>query len=167
MKTYSNALDDIVPYDNSKETSDFNFQREDKDRIIPDLGRNRIEQHTDKISFDYLKLKFPLIYADEANFNVNYYSFFRSGTPHIPALHHETMAMLYSESHPYRQMTLTEDEQKILDLGTYEDQIYRRAKLRFPNAKPFFDTHNPRLGVAHFYFKNGEFIFRKRGIRSN
>ena len=71
MKTYSNALDDIVPYDNSKETYDFNFQREDKDRIIPDLGRNRIEQHTDKISFDYLKLKFPLIYADEANFNVN------------------------------------------------------------------------------------------------
>ena len=47
MKTYSNALDDIVPYDNSKETSDFNFQREDKDRIIPELGLHLTEQQSD------------------------------------------------------------------------------------------------------------------------
>ena len=158
MKTYSNALDDIVPYDNSKETSDFNFQREDKDRIIPELGLHLTEQQTDTISYDYLKLKFPLIYANEANFNVNSNLFFRSGTPHIPAQRHETMAMLYSESHPYRQMTPTEDEQELLNSGMYEDQIYRRAKLKFPNAKPFFDTHNHRLGVGHSYFKNGEFI---------
>ena len=163
MKTFNYAVDDIVPYDNSKETSDFNFQREDKDRIIPELGLHLTEQQTDTISYDYLKLKFPLIHANEANFNVNSHLFFRSGTPHIPTQRHETMAMLYSESYPYRQMTPTEEEQELLNSGTYEDQIYRRAKLRFPNAKPFFDTHNHRLGVAHFYFKNGEFIVNISG----
>ena len=79
-----NVQQDIVPYDNSKETFDFNFQREDKDRIILELGLHLTEQQTNTISYDYLKLKFPLIYANEAIFNVNSNLFFGNGTHHIP-----------------------------------------------------------------------------------
>lgn len=152
-------LDDIEPYDNSKETYNYNYEREDKDRAIPELKIGSVQQQSPVIGYDFIKLRLPLIHANEAGFSVTGEKFFRTNKPDIPADNHETaVQLLFSENRHCRQMTLTEKEQEALDLNTYENQPFREAKLRFPNAKPFFDRDNHRLGLGHMYFHNGDFI---------
>lgn len=158
------VLDDIEPYDNSRETYDYNYTREDEDRTIPELKLNSVQQQSDIIGYDSIKLKFPLIYAEEVAFTVTRTDFFRNKTPNIPANKDETkLSLLFSENSHCRQMSLTEKEQEILDLNTYDTQPFRKAKLEFPNAKPFFDIDNLRLGLGHMYFYNGEFIMSITG----
>lgn len=152
-------IEDIVPIDNSKEIYDFNFEREDKNKSIPELHIDSIQQQNENISYDYIKIKLSLIHADDVNFSVNTSSFFRSRTAHIPATNRETAAyLLNNENRHCQQMTLTEQEQARIDSGELSEQEFRLSKLRFPNAKPFYDTNNHRIGLGHLYFNNGEFI---------
>jgi len=154
----SDNLDDIEPYDNSRETYDYNYTREDEDRVIPELHLDSVQQQSDIIGYDYIKIRLSLIYADEVGFTVAREKFFRTSKPHIPATKDENIICLYSEEKSYTQMFLSENEQTKLDANTYEDQPFRKAKLEFPNAKPFFDRDNLRLGLGHMYFHNGDFI---------
>lgn len=151
-------LDDIVAYDNSRETYDYNYTREDEDRVIPELHLDSVQQQSDFIGYDYIKLCLPLIYANEVGFTVAREKFFRTSKPHIPATKDETILCLYSEEKSYTRMLLTQREQDVLNANTYESQPYREARLRFPNAKPFFDKENLRLGLGNMYFHNGDFI---------
>lgn len=159
------GFDDIVPYDNSRETYDYNYTREDEDRVIPELHLDSVQQQSDIIGYDSIKLKLPLTCANEVGFSVTRENFFRTSKPHIPATKDETTINLYSDEKTttYIQMFLTEKEQKVLDANTYETQPFRKAKLEFPNAKPFFDEDNLRLGLGHMYFYNGEFIISITG----
>lgn len=152
--------DDIVPYDNSRETYDYNYTREDENRVIPELHLDSVQQQSDVIGYDYIKLCLSLIHADEVGFTVKREKFFRTSKPHIPATKDETTINLYSDEKTttYIQMFLTEKEQKVLDANTYETQPFRKVKLEFPNAKPFFDEDNLRLGLGHLYFYQGDFI---------
>lgn len=159
----SDLIDDIVPYDNSRETYNYNYVREDEHKIIPELKLDSVQQQSDIIGYDYIKLRLPLIYANEAEFTVAREKFFRTSKPHIPATKDETILCLYSEEKSYAQMFLSENEQTKLDLNTFDDQPFRKAKLEFPNAKPFFDRDNLRLGLGHMYFYNGDFIISISG----
>lgn len=136
------------------ETKDYNFERETPPPQIPEIRNNIVSQQKRNISFDYLKLRLPGIYADETQLEVETDLFFRSSKPEIPATRLETSVRLYNEENPARQMTLSEEEEKRLNF--LENQEFRKAKLRFPNAKPFYDTKNNRLGVIHIYFKDGD-----------
>ncbi|MBP3924021.1 hypothetical protein J6E39_02120 [bacterium] len=51
----SDDLDDIVPYDNSRETYNYNYTREDEDRVIPELHLGSVQQQSDVIGYDYIK----------------------------------------------------------------------------------------------------------------
>ncbi len=154
----SDGLDDILPYDNSRETYDYNYTREDEDRAIPELHLDSVQQQSDIIGYDYIKLRLSLIHADEAGFTVKREKFFRTSKPHIPATKDENILCLYSEEKSYIQMLLTQREQDVLNANTYDDQPFRKAKLEFPNAKPFFNKDDLRLGLVHMYFNNGDFI---------
>ena len=81
----SDDLDDIVPYDNSRETYDYNFTREDEERVIPELHLDSVQQQSDIIGYDSIKLKLSLTYANEVGFSVARENFFRTSKPHIPA----------------------------------------------------------------------------------
>lgn len=167
-------IDNIQPYDNSKETYNYNYDREDKKdntnkRVIPELHINSVQQQSEHIGYDSFKLKFSLIHADEANFSVDRHAFFRNKKPHIPATKDETIKMLYHPDHPYRQIVLTDDERRKIDSSDYEKLPHELARLRFPNAKPFYNTENHRLGLGHMYFYNGDFIvsFTGKIVSSN
>ncbi len=152
-------LDDIISYDNSRETQNYNYYREDENRAIPELHIDSVQQQSPVIGYDFIKLCLPLIHADEVGFTVTRGNFFRTSHPNIPAKEDERITRaLFGENRNYRQMLLTEDEQQKLNSNTYENQPFREAKLRFPNAKPFFDRDNLRLGLGHMYFHNGDFI---------
>lgn len=152
------GFDDIIPYDNSRETYDYNYTREDENMVIPELHLDSVQQQSDVIGYDYIKLCLSLTYAGEVGFTVAREKFFRCSKSHIPATKDETTINLYSDEKTYTQMFLTKKEQKVLDANTYETQPFRKAKLEFPNAKPFFDEDNLRLGLGHMYFYNGDFI---------
>lgn len=154
----SDLVDDIEPYDNSRETYNYNYAREDKDRIIPKLKLNSVKQQSDIIGYDRIKLCLSLSHANEVEFTVAREKFFRTSNPHIPATKDEDRLCLYAEEKTYTQMFLSDKEQRLLDSNTYDNQPYRKARLEFPNAKPFFDKDNLRLGLVHMYFYNGEFI---------
>lgn len=156
-------LEDIIPYDNSRETYNYNYTREDENKVIPELNIDSVQQLSNIIGYDYIKLCLPLTHADEVGFTVAREKFFKSGKPHIPATKDETIYRIYSEEKPYIQMSLSDKEKEVLDVKTYEDQPFRKAKLVFPNAKPFFDKDNLRLGLGHMYFYKGEFIISITG----
>lgn len=156
---YDTSDIDIEPVDNTKEKFNFNFKQEAKNKKIPKLHIDSVQQQNAIIGFDYIKLKLPLIHADDVGFSVDDSSFFRCKNPNIPALTNETAAqLLYNENVHYQQMTLTEDENNRLNSGEYVEQPFRLARLKYPNAKAFYDEHSRRLGLGHLYFNSGEFI---------
>lgn len=151
-------LEDIVPYDNSRESYDFNFAREDIDKQIPELHIESVQQQSSIIGYDFIKLLLPLEYSKEAAFRVNRHGFFRTGKPHIPAQKDESILVMYSEDKNYRKILLTEDEKRKLNLEKYEKESNIRARLLFPDAKPFYNENNHLLGLGHMYFNKGAFI---------
>lgn len=153
-KTGDVKTNDFYNLQSIKETKDYNFERETPPPQIPEIRSNIVSQQKRNISFDYLKLRLPGIYADETQLEVETDSFFRSSKPEIPAKRYETSVQIFNEKNPARQMTLSEEEEKHLNF--LENQEFRKAKLKFPNAKPFYDTKNNRLGVIHIYFKDGD-----------
>lgn len=151
-------IEDIEPYDNSKESYNFNYVREDKNKNIPELHIDSVQQQSSIIGFDFIKLKFPLIHSRDAGFKVNRHVFFRTYKPEIPAKIDESIAVLYAEDKNYRKILLNQDEARKLQLDEYAKGTHKRARLLFPNAKPFYSTNNHRLGLGHVYFHNGAFF---------
>ena len=47
---------------------------------------------------------------------------------------------------------------KQLKLSEYENKPYKRAKLIFPNSKPFYDLKNHLIGLGHMYIHDGNYI---------
>lgn len=156
--TNIDELDDIELFDNSKETLDFNYEKEDNNRAIPQVHIGTTQQQSHIIGFDFIKLKLNLGEAKDLNFDVASDSFFRNKQPEIPTKVTETSLMLYDENRYCRQMTLSEEEQQTLEAYNRSEQRFRAIKLQYPNAKPFYNVNNQRIGLGHMYFKNGEFI---------
>ena len=86
-------IEDIEPYDNSKESYNFNYVREDKNKNIPELHIDSVQQQSSIIGFDFIKLKFPLIHSRDAGFKVNRHVFFITYKPEIPAKIDESIAV--------------------------------------------------------------------------
>ncbi|MBR6098632.1 hypothetical protein IKP85_02685 [bacterium] len=156
-------LEDIEPYNNSKESYDFNFEREDLDKKIPEVNIDSVRQQSSVISFDFIKLLFPLTYSREARFSVNRHCFFRTNKPRIPARSDESILVMYAEEKHYQKMILTDNERRKLKTEEYENDSLKRAKLIFPNAKPFYNDKNQHIGLGHMYFADGNFIISISG----
>lgn len=141
----------------SRETQDYDFERE-VDYSIKEVVKP-VKQLNNCISFDSIKLIFPLTEAEYVGFNVERSRFFRSTTPEKPTSHKEDMLnLLGTAENQVSTMELSDREKNYSD----KSMEFEYAKIKYPNAKPFFD-YCKRLGVGHIYFKNGEFVCQING----
>ena len=140
-----------------RETEDYDFDVEDyynSDEVIEPA-----EQLNDNISFDSIKLLLPLTEAEYTGFTVERSKFFRCAYPDKATKQDEDMLHLLGVAeNPARTMELTEAEESYSD----KSMEYEYAKVKYPNAKPFFD-YCARLGVGHMYFERGNFICQISG----
>lgn len=140
-----------------RETYDYDFDVEDDyntDEVIMPAT-----QLNDCISFDSIKLLLPLTEAEYVGFEVERNRFFRSQSPQIPTTKNEDMlTLLGTAEKQVGTMVLSKREENYAD----KSMIYEYAKMKYPNAKPFFDFCQ-RLGIGHMYFKNGEFVCQING----
>lgn len=155
--TLEDELDDELETSFDRETQDFDFDVEDnynKDEVIrPAIQLN------DCISFDSIKLLLPLKEAEYVGFEVERGCFFRTQSPQIPTTKNEDMLHLLGIAEKQvGTMVLSEREENYAD----KSMAYEYAKIKYPNAKPFFD-YCQRLGIGHMYFKNGEFVCQING----
>lgn len=154
------VIDDELEEDETsfeRETMDYDFDVEDDyntDKVIMSAT-----QLNDCISFDSIKLLLPLTEAEYVGFEVKRMRFFRTQTPQIPTSKNEDMLhLLGTAEKQVGTMVLSEREEKYAD----KSMIYEYAKMKYPNAKPFFDFCQ-KLGIGHMYFKNGEFVCQING----
>ena len=139
-----------------RETMDYDFEVE-KDYNIKEIIMPA-KQLNDSISFDSIKILFPLAEAEYVGFEVDRSHFFRSNNPEKPTTQQEDMLHLVAVEKRVSTMELSKKEEDYAD----KSMAYEYAKIKYPNAKPFFD-YCQRLGVGHMYFKNGEFICQING----
>ena len=139
-----------------RETMDYDFEVE-KDYNIKEIIMPA-KQLNDSISFDSIKLLFPLTEAEYVGFEVDRSYFFRSNNPEKPTTQQEDMLHLVAVEKRVSTMELSKKEEDYAD----KSMAYEYAKMKYPNAKPFFD-YCQRLGVGHMYFKNGEFVCQING----
>lgn len=157
-------VDDIV-IDDELEEDETSFERETMDydfNVEKDYNTEEIimpaKQLNDSISFDSIKLLFPLTEAEYVGFEVDRSHFFRSNNPEKPTTQQEDMLHLVAVEKRVSTMELSKKEEDYAD----KSMAYEYAKIKYPNAKPFFD-YCQRLGVGHMYFKNGEFVCQING----
>lgn len=157
-------VDDIV-IDDELEEDETSFERETMDydfNVEKDYNTEEIimpaKQLNDSISFDSIKLLFPLTEAEYVGFKVDRSYFFRSNNPEKPTTKNEDMLHLVAVEKRVSTMELSKKEEDYAD----KSMAYEYAKTKYPNAKPFFD-YCQRLGVGHMYFKNGEFVCQING----
>lgn len=139
-----------------RETLDYDFDTEKdynaEEVIMP------AKQLNDSISFDSIKLLLPLTEAEYVGFEVDRSYFFRSNNPEKPTTKQEDMLHLVAVEKRVSTMKLSKREEDYAD----KSMAYEYAKMKYPNAKPFFN-YCQRLGVGHMYFKNGEFVCQING----
>ena len=157
-------VDDIV-IDDELEEDETSFERETMDydfNVEKDYNTEEIimpaKQLNDSISFDSIKLLFPLTEAEYVGFKVDRSYFFRSNNPEKPTTKNEDMLHLVAVEKRVSTMELSKKEEDYAD----KSMAYEYAKTKYPNAKPFFDFCQ-RLGIGHMYFKNGEFVCQING----
>ena len=139
-----------------RETMDYDFEVE-KDYKIKEIIMPA-KQLNNSISFDSIKILFPLAEAEYVGFEVDRSHFFRSNNPEKPTTKNEDMLHLVAVEKRVSTMELSKKEEDYAD----KSMAYEYAKTKYPNAKPFFD-YCQRLGVGHMYFKNGEFVCQING----
>ena len=146
---------DNTYFTTTKEVQDYDFAQEPRTDLSK-LIVPHVEQIPEMLSFDYLKLVFPLTKADVAKLTFNRKAFMRSNSPQIPATHNETYERLvkYAEGIPTMTMELTEKEEAFTDLS----MEYEYARMHYPNAKPFYSRSRKRMGFVHLYVYRGELI---------
>lgn len=157
---------DITLYDELEEVKETSFDRETYDYdfdVEDDYSKDEViipaTQLNDCISFDSIKLLLPLTEAEYVEFEVERNYFFRSQTPERPTTKNEDMLHLLGVAEKQvGTMVLSEREENYTD----KSMEFEYAKMKYPNAKPFFDFCR-RLGVGHMYFKNGEFVCQING----
>lgn len=139
-----------------RETMDYDFEVE-KDYKIKEIIMPA-KQLNNSISFDSIKILFPLAEAEYVGFEVDRSHFFRSNNPEKPTTQQEDMLHLVAVEKRVSTMELSKKEEDYAD----KSMAYEYAKMKYPNAKPFFDFCQ-RLGIGHMYFKNGEFVCQING----
>lgn len=152
-------LDDELELETSfdRETFDYDYDVETNYSLEEEI--KPVRQLNNCISFDAIKLLLPLTEAEYVGFKVERSRFFRSIYPNKPTKENEDMLHLVGTTdNPVRTMELTKEEENYVD----KSMEYEYAKIKYPNAKPFFDYCH-RLGVGHMYFCNGEFICQING----
>ena len=134
-------VDDIV-IDDELEEDETSFERETMDydfNVEKDYNTEEIimpaKQLNDSISFDSIKLLFPLTEAEYVGFKVDRSYFFRSNNPEKPTTKNEDMLHLVAVEKRVSTMELSKKEEDYAD----KSMAYEYAKIKYPNAKPFFD----------------------------
>ena len=169
LKNDENYVDDITLNDETEDLEEIetSFDRETQDfdyDVETDYSEDeeirKAKQLKDCLSFDSIKLLLPLKYAEEVEFDLERNRFFRSLTPERPPKKKEDMLHLIGldAENPVRTMELTTKEKNYTD----KSMEYEYAKMKYPNAKPFYD-YVRRLGAGHMYFKDGNFICQING----
>lgn len=143
-----------IPF-TSKEVQDYDFDPEPRTDLSK-LVVPKVVQIPEMISYDYIKLKFDLRRAGEANLTFNRRAFMRTPFLDKPADRHETYEILVknAQDSPANTMELTPEEEAFCDLS----MDYSYAKKKYPNSKPFFDRFRNRMGLNHMYVYNSELI---------
>ena len=146
---------DNIYFTSTEEVQDYDFEQEPR-MDLSNLVVPQVKQIPEILSFDYLKLLFPLTRADEAKLTFNRKAFMRTLCPKIPATHNETYDQLvkYAEGIPTMTMELNPKEEAFTDLS----MEYEYAKVHYPNAKPFYSRMRKRMGLVHMYVLRGELI---------
>lgn len=160
IKLFDEGLDDEIEEDETsfdRETYDYDYEVENDYSI--DEKVQPATQLNDCISFDSIKLILPLIEAEYVDFDIRRDIFFRCSQPEKPTTEKENKAnLLYQTENPVSTIELTEEEEAYSN----KSMIYEYAKVKYPNAKPFFD-YCTRQGVGHMYIKDGCFVFQISG----
>lgn len=152
-ESYSYESDNIRFIKN--EVQDYDFEKEPKTDLSK-LVVPQVEQIPEVISYDYLKLKFDLLRAEEAKLTFNRKAFMRSRRPKIPANEKQTYTLLMENAEGPMTMTmeLTQEEAEYNDLS----MEYTYIKKKYPNAKPFYNRAKNRMGLIHMYVADGELV---------
>ena len=142
------------------EAQDYDLEKEPKTDLSK-LVVPHVEQIPKIISYDYIKLKFDLLRADEAKLTFNRKAFMRSRKPKTPASESQTYASLIVNAEGSMTMTmeLTPDEEAYNDVSM--EYTYRKTK--YPNAKPFYSRGRKRMGLLHMYVLDGELVIMISG----
>ena len=142
------------------EVQDYDLEREPK-TDVGEVVVPHVEQIPEMISYDYIKLKFDLLRADEAKLVINRKAFMRSATPKIPAKKDETYTALVVNAKGSMTMTmeLTPEEEAYNDVS----MEYTYIKKKYPNAKPFYSRARNRMGLIHMYVADGELVIMITG----
>ncbi len=143
-----------IPF-TSREVQNYDFEPEARTDLSK-LVVPKAVQIPEMISYDYIKLKFDLRRAGEANLTFNRKMFMRTLHVDTPASRNETYEILVknAQGSPANTMELTPEEEAFCDLS----MDYTYAKKKYPNAKPFYNRLCNRMGLVHMYVYNGELI---------
>lgn len=151
---YNYASDDIY-FVSNKEVQDYDFAQEPR----TDLSKITVPQAVqlqEMLSFDYLKLRFPLICAEDAEIKFNRKAFMRSSIPQSQATQNETFEQLVENAAGVttQTMELMPEEEAFSD----KRMTFEYAKKKYPDVKPFYEKSRKRMGLVHMYVFRGDFI---------